>query len=832
MGKGIHHDKQALGIIVPAGTLIRFRHTNPSPDIKLILELLNNDRTTEHYLTVSNQYAEFTTEFESVPFIRTLNTSITSKIDIEVYLNKNKTWLPTYSEETSSDAFFKQWDDQQSAFALIKTKFADILVPAKDKPRLKELDTAAGLNSLNTYYTEIFELFNTLAGFQPSATSGLDRNVPNRYFMKADIKGPGSAYYGGTHTAESGTGSVARFWLDIRPDNWGSLHEIAHGYQGLFMSHSPLNLFEAWNNVYAALYQNKHMGKEVFNRGWLYGGGAQAKFDLLQKNYDEDLPLHLWTTGMIILFLVQLFENKREPALAEFNKQYRALSNKTDFKADQHPAFEVIANACASALNIDISPLLTLAGIPLSAIQMAGVQYGNRKPVMPLYKVVGAEGLDSAKTLLNTISQTALFDCSELRQTGRTGNLELILSQEVYENLKHQDILLKNGSNLTTITNISKSTIALQKLPIGSYSLQFPTTTNGKYSITQRYVTIKSDTTTQTRIEYEHQTGCHLASQQINIGGLNGVFATIIVDTARSNIRVNVNSTNPHSYFSGRLFASITIKDRNQRIVFFKEMPGTNTILSSDSISYGPGYTIELFNEEPSRLSMTPSDSLILDTNDKHQHLSLTPQGLYNKKLSTPTGDNLETKIEQAADFFNQEKHQLLYDKHPFKEEIFLAIDTFNEPRRTQLLENYSTLNPFKNLRPTPLTGLKLKWELRGLSYTIAQIDIDLALQKIDIRAWRQIPHNYFNNIYLALWVVTKEGNIRLCQEYRGNVLCEDYYASLPFTPGDEIRILHLESSRSLLTDMQTNELIPVSQIQVLRAQENNQLALMTPSPE
>ncbi|WP_166222415.1 M60 family metallopeptidase [Pseudomonas atagonensis] len=345
MTKGIHHDKQALGIIVPAETLIRVRHTDPSPDIKLILELLNNDRTTEHYLTISNQFTEFTTTFESVPFIRTPYTSITSKIDIEVHLNKNGTWLPTYNEKSDSHAFFKQWDDQQSAFALIKTKFADLLVPAKDKPRLKELDSAAGLNSLNSYYTEIFELFNTFAGFQPSASSGFDRNTPNRYFMKADIKGPGSAYYGGTHTAESGTGSVAAFWLDTRPDNWGSLHEIAHGYQGLFMSHSPLNLFEAWNNVYAALYQNKHMGKDVFNRGWLYGGAAQTKFDQLQRNYDEDLPLHQWGNGMIILFLVQLFENKREPALAEFNKQYRILSNRADFKAENHPAFEVIADA-------------------------------------------------------------------------------------------------------------------------------------------------------------------------------------------------------------------------------------------------------------------------------------------------------------------------------------------------------------------------------------------------------------------------------------------------------------------------------------------------------
>ncbi|WP_166222417.1 putative mucin/carbohydrate-binding domain-containing protein [Pseudomonas atagonensis] len=461
---------------------------------------------------------------------------------------------------------------------------------------------------------------------------------------------------------------------------------------------------------------------------------------------------------------------------------------------------------------------------------MADLQYANRKPVVPLYKAVGNEGLTSIKTLLNTTSQTALFDCFELKQTGLTGNLELVLSQEIYENLKYQDILLKNGSSLSNIINISQPTTVLPELPIGTYTLQFPTTTNGKHSINKPYVTIKSGTTTQPLIKYEHRVGCELASQKINMGGLNGVFATIRVDTARSNIHVNVSSTAPHSYFPGRLFASITIKDRDQRIVFFKEMPGTDTKLSSDSIPYGPGYTLELFNEEPSRLTMSRSEKLILDTNAKHQHLSLTPQGLYNKKLSTPTGDNLEIKIEQAAFSFNQEKHQLLYNKHPIKDEIFLAIDTFNEPRRTQLFEKYSTLNPFNNLQPAALTGQKLKWELKGLSYTIAQIDIDLTLQKIDVRAYRQKPHGYFNSIYLALWVVTKEGTIRLCQEYRGNVLCEDYSASLPFRPGDEIRILHLEPSRSLLTDTQTKKLIPVNQIQVLRVQADNQLALMMPS--
>ena len=51
--------------------------------------------------------------------------------------------------------------------------------------------------------------------------------------MKADKHGAGAGIYGGRWTAETSS-SVSSFWLTPKDSNWGSLHEIAHGYQGHF----------------------------------------------------------------------------------------------------------------------------------------------------------------------------------------------------------------------------------------------------------------------------------------------------------------------------------------------------------------------------------------------------------------------------------------------------------------------------------------------------------------------------------------------------------------------------------------------------------------------
>jgi len=830
ISKGLNHDKQALGIILQPGTTIRVKLLNPSTELNLQMELLNNDRAKEHYITISNKPAEFTTTYESVPFISTPYTPTPTQIELEVEFSTNTTTLPTYKTKTDTYTFFKQWDDQQSAFALITTQYADILVPQKDKESLRAINNSNGLDSFETYYNNIFELYNSLAGLSLSPTSNTDKNLPNRYFMKADISGPGSAYYGNSHTAQSND-STAAFWLDTSPKNWGSLHEIGHGYQGYFMSQSPLLLGEVWNNIYAVFYQKKYMGDDFLKDSWIYQGNSQAAFDLLEKIYEDSNPTKPWNVVLILLFLVQLFEKAGETAFVEFNKNYRTLSNKSNFKAENQPTFEVIADACARTANQDIGPILLLVNIPITIIAAVLLQYSNHKPLVPLYKTIEKNNIDAIKLKLKLSSQTSLTDCIELKQTDLSGNLELQLNKTVYEEIKNKEILLKNGSNLSTIIQIIQPTTTINNLPIGNYTLLCPTAPNGKYIINTQYITIQSNSTTKIELEYHYKTGCSIASQQIQLGGLSGIFSTINVDTGYNKITIDVTQPSPHSYFKDQIYATITIKDRNQRIVFYKEMPGINTTPSTNQIPYGTGYTLEIFHQEPSRLSISPSDNLTIDTNDKNNLLDITIQGLYNRKLSTPTDENLAITIEKATTLLVTKKHQLLYDRHPLKEDIYLAIETFNIPIRSQLLERCKILNPFhESNQSTVLIGDIFSWHQYGLSYPIAHINIDLPLHHVYIETFTVKPHNYFNSIYLAIWVINKEGNILLCQEFHGNTVAEASSITLPFHEGYELRVLHLEPSRSPLTDLRTNVQTQVNQIQAVRALEGNRIQVM-PSP-
>ena len=84
------------------------------------------------------------------------------------------------------------------------------------------------MDELIAYYEDIFVMYDSIIGLDGSTFE--NKKSQNRYFLKADISGAGGAYYGTNWTANS-TDST-KMWLDKL--SWGTLHEIAHGYQAGF----------------------------------------------------------------------------------------------------------------------------------------------------------------------------------------------------------------------------------------------------------------------------------------------------------------------------------------------------------------------------------------------------------------------------------------------------------------------------------------------------------------------------------------------------------------------------------------------------------------------
>ena len=118
------------------------------------------------------------------------------------------------------------------------------------------------MDELIAYYEDIFAMYDSIIGLDGSAVE--NKKSQNRYFLKADISGAGGAYYGTNWTANSS--DSAKMWLDKL--SWGTLHEIAHGYQAGF-DNQGIFTGEVSNNLFGVQYQYSKNEKKADQVGWL-----------------------------------------------------------------------------------------------------------------------------------------------------------------------------------------------------------------------------------------------------------------------------------------------------------------------------------------------------------------------------------------------------------------------------------------------------------------------------------------------------------------------------------------------------------------------------------
>lgn len=336
MRKGLGHDRQHLGIILSANKPLRIRQINNNFTSSLTLRLLNDDRLTEKEVLIGHDWVTITNPATSVPFIDT--PYIDGSPVIEYEYPTDSSILPVYRKDDDETEFFKLWDEQRANFALIDSKDVVILVPVVDKEKLRYLDpvksAAKNINELLSYYDSVMTSFDRLSGLSVSPDDHGDLNIGNRYFIKADKNGYQEGYYGNNWTAQS-SDSVANFWLhNSDRNNWGSLHEIAHGYHGNFMESGGFSVKEVWNNIYAATYQRDTMGERVFKDGWLYmHGKPEELFNRVMKHITEKKPLNEWGVRLKLYFMMLMKDKAGDASFTYFNQQYRKNANDPGFVA-------------------------------------------------------------------------------------------------------------------------------------------------------------------------------------------------------------------------------------------------------------------------------------------------------------------------------------------------------------------------------------------------------------------------------------------------------------------------------------------------------------------
>ncbi|MBC2240855.1 putative mucin/carbohydrate-binding domain-containing protein [Listeria booriae] len=710
VSKGIGHDKQDLGIILPANVELEIRQVNPNFKENLTMELLNDDSQKEKSVAITSTWTKVSHAYTAVPMIDT-TFGLEAPV-IEFKFTNNMKVLPTYMQGDIEAKFFKEWDDTDAEFAFVKSRYFRMLVPKKDKAYMKNMRDFKSVHELCDYYTGIFETYNKLDGLSFTPENPTDKNITNKYFIKANAHGAGSAYYTGSHTAQT-SDSLAGYYLS---KGWGSLHEIAHGYQGSFMSDSTFGVSEVWNNIYAAAYQKKTMGSDVYKNGWLYGGNITGLENTIKKLwYTTETPVNAWDLRSKLFFLVNMQNKAGDEAFITFNQEYRKIANEDGFVAANHYLLDLISKYYGQASGFDFTPVIESAGGVMSKEQKEENRLNSYQAVAPLVDVVPAAKVSEVQAKLGLESYLSLVDATELRVSGLSGTASIHLDIDDIAQLKGQYLTIKNGKEVVKKVVVTDEDVALGELPNGVYTIDAPTGNTVKYALDKHYLYVK-EATNKSTIKYTAKKESYLASQTVRFQGIGDrLFASAKVDLEKGQLIFNKNSAKPHDYFENIVYGKLEVLDTDGNVVYTRAMTGKDTAVDKAEIPIKEGYKLRIYHAEPGRLRaddatgrLEANDINIVNTKTQTNIFTITKKGLINDALGNNPDDVLVEKIKKVASKIEASPALAKAQNSETRDDVWVAIQLLAEPTKTQMLERYADLFPELVTMEVPSTTISI----------------------------------------------------------------------------------------------------------------------------
>lgn len=834
MSTSIGHDRQSLGIILSAGQTIRVRQINPLFKGCLVLRLLNDDRNTETTASIQGDWIEISAKAASVVFIDTPYGEVAPEIEYE-YPATAKT-LPVYRKGQDERAFFELWDSQNAEFALIESNDVSILVPSICKSKLKSLAGVSNIDGLIGYYQNIFIFFNRLAGLSFDAKRVTDRNIRSRYFLKADQHGNGAAYYSYHWTAQSNA-SIDWLWLEPKPTNWGSLHEIAHGYQGSFMYDPDFRTNEVWNNIYAAFYQSAMLKARKYKEGWLYSPRQASVEEKIAGYISGGTPLNAWDVKSKLYFIVMMLESASIEAFIYFNQQYRLKSNTPGFVQEKPVLLDMLSESCATAGHrVDVTPFIQAVKGYMTPMQRERNLFNYQASVVcSLNQLVQGDVLWGMQALLDLPDAFSLVNA---RQLDGKGNVTFSLSEEDLNQIRGERLVLSNGANYTRELVIDSGRLECEQLPIGIYALAFLRNNEKKIQASSRYVVVKSGDN-QHRLSVLSGAELSLLIQEIRLQGLgNSVFAKVRLNLSQRLVTIDIISTNPHHYFSNQTYAHVVVRDKDNQEKFRQIMPGVGAVQGHTEIPISEDDTIEIYHSEPSRLVGD-----MFDNSTTTHILRMTEYGLVRDAWNTQLPLERQSFLVLAAlkqqlsfqgnvslqlniDGFNQiqgeklilrsgpnEVHErlinsqsIVFDQLPIG--VYSLWLPTGKDKKYQIQNSYVQVKPGDNqhqvqfLPKTISSLLSSEIALRGLGENIfATVGVDVPRGVVKIAVTLSKPHSYFANQTYAHVVIRDKNNQEKFKKIipgEKAVLSSD---EISFAYDDTIEIYHAEPSRIRLTE-------------------------------
>ncbi|ELE6317428.1 viral enhancin protein [Salmonella enterica] len=763
--KGREHDRQALGFILPANTQLQIRQPNNNAG-NARLRLLCNDSACEKSLTLNGNWQTISTTVDSVPFIDTLFFAQGGEFSViyrQPTSNKN---LPHWRKGQSEDTFFQTWEEQASPFALLELDRVRFLLPWADRANVIN----AGITALDAYYTRVIDAYNDWTGLSDSPASPLNQNVANRYFIKADKHGVGAAYYLPWWCAQTAA-TLSQGWIDNVATQWTILHEIGHGYQGVFMNDVDLPVGDVWNNIYAAFFQqlNLNQGNHLYTDGWLYDYGRQPEQELqFITHLRNRTPISAWGVRPRLQFLMLMLFKGGTEAFRAFNQNYRALGAGENFLPCEHRLTDLLADAIATASGYDVAPFIQLCGLPVDAFTREQIAAQAVKPVWPLYDLLPEREWESARQQLGLDSFVWLVENAELAALNKTGTLTLTLNIDQPEQLYGRALTLHDNAGNTYTLPVNDSTLTLTPLPIGIYHLTLPKGRSQKYRPDTDYVVIREGENALTVNFTALQDSAAHNEQLIFLGYGDMPFARLAVDHEARQLVLDITKATPHSYFANTLYASITVLTASGEKVFERKMNGTNCATGKIVVPFSDHYHLYLYHAEPGRLKASPG-YLTLVSSTKYQLLRLDSEGLYHFSLNNDPAADLQAMFTHRADAIRACPSLMAQPYAACKNDLWLMLSHIEEPTRSALMRDSVDVLSADNSKPGEGIGKGVTLQLRGQGdRTFCQLAYDNRQQRMTIETLAGQPHPYYTATYSTLTVKEESGEVIYSRHYDG----------------------------------------------------------------
>lgn len=624
-------DRQIFGIYLPENQSFQARMLEGDQDLQITF--FTNTRAknsfssikanNSNYQTISNTIKDGTKP-GAVPLLTsprlTSATEINKTFKIELKYDNNVKALDYYHYKDNEEAFKNAWKLSENEFGVVDGEAIMCVVPFADVDKISGY-VASGYNnpfmSLDEffeYYLEVVNRFDKMIGLEFDAKSALDQNYRTKYIAVADAGMAGvGAYYNGNFIAVCSSTISAIFQY-----GWGTLHEIAHGYQGTLGKGMYLN--ETGNNILAHYIQ---IDESLYKKNDRYIGLLENCEQNMNKSRKDNISAGktifnndggTYTNTQEKLYsIVNMFDSfEGTVTYAKLFSFYRKLANSQDVSSLS--VADVYAKFFAQEYNVNIVPYLKQWTMPVSENVEKEILDKGLVAVSILSDSLSNDTLENVMGKENFSLKYGLVREDVLQKYVEKCTLKIHFEIDDVSKIKGKNIALSyHGKNLN-IVKISSAVAEFSNLEIGTYELKLPALFGYENKLCT--VTLKEGEN-ELAVKFDKATmpdyKTHLTT--ITIYGVNGTVGYSLKFTDGYDKAIPTlgaaNLGNQNSVWESKLddvFASVTVINKDGLQVDKIEVKGKEYFygktLASSEYDVGVGSKIVIYSEKPELVSV------------------------------------------------------------------------------------------------------------------------------------------------------------------------------------------------------------------------------------